>query len=243
MTDSSHELDPALEEWLSDARALETSASPADVDALLADVEGSLAKADKSPRFWLRSRSTGARRAIACLACLAVVGVGALTGLRSDLSEISVAWLAVAVVSLGSLLGASAFLALRPLHRPPLAPWARHGLVGLSLLATFALALVGPDGHALPAVDGMIREMASPCLFFGLFFGLPVYLVLRLFDRGPSVGALIAACAAGLAGNLVLQLHCPRNEPEHLMGAHFTVVLLFVVGLYAIHAAVRRLRG
>ena len=73
--------------------------------------------------------------------------------------------------------------------------------------------------------------------------GVPVYVALRLLDRGSSATAsLLAACAAGLTGNLVLQLHCPVDGVEHLMATHFSVALLFLVGLGLAHLVVRRLR-
>lgn len=244
MSDPSNpELDPTLEEWLGEARALERErGATEDIDAMMQECEARLEEADKSPRFWLMSRATWARRLIAAVAVIAVIVVGGVMGMRTDLGELPLPFLALSIGSLAFLLGASAWAALRPLHRPPLPKWVGGALVVATLACTFLLALLSPHEGA-HSETSLLREMVSPCLFYGLFIGLPVYLVLRLLDRGLGVGALIASCAAGLAGNLVLQLHCPRGETEHLMGAHFTVAVLFVVAMFAVNQAVRRLRG
>lgn len=240
---SSPELDPKLEEWLADAREQEhAEGGMPDLSDLLGDVERDQERAEKSPRFWLMSRPTWLRRLVACAAVVLIVVVGGVLSLREDIGRLPAAYVITAVGSLGFLLAAAAWTALRPLHRPPPPRWVSWGLVAATLGATFALALFAPPSPDHPPTS-LLHEMVSPCLFYGLFLGLPVYLLLRLLDRGPGLTALIAACAAGLAGNLVLQLHCPRTDPEHLMGAHFSVALLFVVGLYLVHVAVRRLRS
>lgn len=242
MSDPSNpELDPTLEEWLTEAREMDQDASVPDLDALMAATEQRLEKADKSPRFWLMSRATWARRLIACVAAAGVIVVGGVMKLRSDLDAMPTWFAVVSFGALAFLLGASVWVSLRPLHEPPLPRWMSGCLVGATLGCTFLLALLSPHegGHD----TSFVHEMVSPCLFYGLFLGLPVYLVLRMLDRGFGVGALIASCAAGLAGNLVLSLHCPSGDPTHLMASHFMVAVLFVVGLFAVNQAVKRLRG
>ncbi|MGE0784214.1 MAG: hypothetical protein AB7S26_00900 [Sandaracinaceae bacterium] len=236
-------LDPDLEEWLAVARDADREAPPGDLDALWTAVEREQRAADTSKRFWIQSRPTWVRRSIAGLTALSVIAVGGLGSSRADLAELPLRFLISAVGALAFLLGASVWLALRPLHRPPLPRAAHAAMVALTLGSTFALALLAPDGDDGVPHTTLLHEMVSPCLFYGLFMGLPVYLVLRLVDRGPALSSLIAACAAGLAGNLVLQLHCPRHAPEHLMAAHFTVAVLFVVGLLLVHVAVGRLKS
>ncbi|MEZ4337801.1 MAG: hypothetical protein R3B82_14375 [Sandaracinaceae bacterium] len=213
---------------------------PADLDAMLGEVEKKMEAADRSWTFWLRSRATWLRRLLAFAAAAAVVGVGGVLTLRANFGELPLAWSATAVTSLAVLLGASLYLALRPLHEPPLMAWKRSALIGTSLVATLALALLAP-ADAIADDRGLLAHV-TPCLVYGLLTGLPVFLLLRLLDRGRSTVAILAACAGGLTGNLVLSLHCPRNDAEHLMGAHFGVVLLFLGGLGAIHWLVGRLR-
>lgn len=230
------ELDPELEEWLAEARALDEAPS-ADFASMLERVEADIASAEAKPGFWLKTRATWARRLIAIGTAIAVVLVGGVVTSRRELGALSAVHLALALASLGALLAASLHQALRPLHRPPLSPPARIAIGALTLIATFTLALFPvPDAHVAGAGEGL---HVSPCLFYGLLMGLPVYLVLRLLDRSRSHAPLLASCAAGLAGNLVLQLHCPRSDPQHLMLSHFTVALLFVAGLGVLHVLLR----
>lgn len=234
------ELDPELEEWLAQAREAEDGPSDVDLDGMLGDVEGQIERAEGSWTFWLESRPTWLRRAVAIAAAVAVVGVGGAMVVRPDIAEQPVAFMAVALGSMGVLLGASLYFALRPLHQPPLPRWLRGVLIGATLASTCALALFAP--HEVPEQSAGLLEHVSPCLFYGLLAGLPVYGLLRLLDRGGATVALLGACAAGLTANLALQLHCPRNDLEHLMAAHFAVVLLFVGGLGVVHWLIERAR-
>lgn len=234
------ELDPKLEEWLAEARQAEPEV-PADLDRMLADVEREMQQADSSWVFWLRSRATWMRRTIAFGAALLVVVLGGVLVLRPDIGDLGPSYLALTVGSLVVLLGLSLHAALRPIHYPAAPGWQRGAIVALTLASTGAIALLAP-AHGVPAGESFMSHV-SPCLFYGLLVGLPVYLLLRLLDRGSSAAALIAACAAGLTGNLVLSLHCPRHDAEHLMAAHFAVALLFVAGLGAAHWVVGRVRS
>ena len=230
------ELDPTLEDWLREAREGDAAAPPPDVDAMLGAVEREIEDAEKKPTFWLRTRPTWMRRAIAAAAAALVVGIGGVLTLRGDFEDYPLPTMVAACVALGSLLVLALHQALRPLHRPPLSAWARAGLVALTLGATFTLALLSPP-------DAPSETLVSPCLFYGLLMGAPVYLILRLLDRGAGVtSSLLAACAAGLAANLVLQLHCPRDGVEHLMINHASVAVLFLAALAVAHVVARRLR-
>jgi len=53
-----------------------------------------------------------------------------------------------------------------------------------------------------------------------------VLLAARLLDRGAHAGLgrrLLAAAAAGLAADLALELHCPIDDPGHLLAGHAAV--------------------
>ena len=230
------ELDPKLEDWLRQARAEDEDAAPPDLDAMFGAVRRDIDQAEKRPSFWLRTRPTWMRRAIAGGAAALVVGLAGALALRGDFADYPTPTMAAALLALGSLLVLALHQALRPLHRPPISPWARAGLVALTLGSTFTVALLSPP-------EEPTGSLVSPCLFYGLLMGVPVYFVLRLLDRSAgTTSPLLAACAAGLAANLVLQLHCPVDGVEHLMANHFSVALLFVAALWVAHLAARRLR-
>ena len=242
MTDSrdeSPELDPTLEAWLAEARASE-GAAPPDLASLRAAVESRIAAAEGSPAFWLKSRSSGMRRAVAGGAAALIVALAGVLVLRGDFASYPPIPMAIALGSLATLLGLAIHQALRPLHRPPMSRGARVAMVVLTLGATFALALFSPS-DAADGAHGLLDHV-SPCLFYGLLVGLPLYLVLRLLNRGGARTALLAACAAGLIGNLVLTLKCPIDDPEHLMLGHAQVAVLYLAGLGAVHGIARALR-
>ena len=231
---------PELERRLAEASQAHAAPSRVELDALLGEVERSVAEADRSWLFRARALATWARRALAFATTGTVIALGSAMGLRADLAGLPAAHLAIGVAAMAALLAASLYFALRPLHEPPLPRPMSAGLAAVSLAATAALALLGPAGEAVN--DESLAGHASPCLAYGLLLGLPVYAVLRLLDRGSGL-ALVASCAAGLTGHLVLTLHCPRTDVAHLMAGHFAVVLLFVVGLGALAAlSARRAR-
>jgi hypothetical protein len=91
-----------------------------------------------------------------------------------------------------------------------------------------------PAAHAeVHAGGGNI--IAGVCMGVGLLLGIPVYALLRLVDRGNALGSLIAAAAAGVAGNFVLKAHCPVPGTAHELLGHASVAMLFVLGLGLVH--------
>jgi hypothetical protein len=99
-----------------------------DYPALLADVEKRIAQAERRPSFWLRASAADhrARRSERSRASSRSVS-------RRDIGESRA--LRDRTVALGSLL-VLAVHSLRPLHRPPLAGWARIATVVLTPIAT-----------------------------------------------------------------------------------------------------------
>ena len=65
---------------------------------------------------------------------------------------------------------------------------------------------------------------ALRCLLIGSAVAAGMYAVLRGLDRGGSRRLLLMAACAGLAANLMLQLHCPKTAPLHLLLGHLGVV-------------------
>ena len=128
----------------------------------------------------------------------------------------------------------------RPLHRPALDGWRRVAFPALCVVATFGLVLIpGLVGRAGSGVETGLLAHATPCATYGFALGLPVYALLRLLDRGDSLGRLHAACAAGLAGNVVLELHCPIAGNPHRIVGHAMVLVIYVGGMMLVEWALR----
>ena len=76
-----------------------------------------------------------------------------------------------------------------------------------------------------------VAELLSPCGLVGALVALPVYLLVRLLDRGSSLSAVAAGTAAGLAGNTFLQMHCANTGTAHMALGHAMVVVWCVLGV------------
>ncbi|MFZ5893287.1 MAG: hypothetical protein ACOY0T_19665 [Myxococcota bacterium] len=97
------------------------------------------------------------------------------------------------------------------------------------LLLPFLLALLPA---LLDATTHWPAAKATACLIYGAAFSVPLFAGLWLFDRAErlSFTSLYAlAGASGLAGNLILILHCPSRAPLHLLLGHATVGLFVLV--------------
>ena len=235
-------LDPELARYAQGA----DEASPLDAEAMFHEVKGQITGADRSPAWWLRSRPTIVRRGIGVLAFVVIAVLGLFALPRPDMSVYPMARMVASLVALGVLLLLSMITALRPLHEPAIGRGRALAIVASALLATLVVTALPPAHHAHPASLGgtgdALLGRAAPCLYFGLLIGLPVYVLVRLLDRGSMLGALLAAAAAGLAGNFVLQLHCPITATAHQLVAHFTVAAIFVAAIFAIEAIRERRR-
>jgi hypothetical protein len=128
------------------------------------------------------------------------------------------------------------FMVTRPVHLPAIPRWQSWCLVCVALGAT-VVAAFWPVPAALAATthDHGGGFMAGACMGVGLLLGVPVYALLRLVDRGNALGNLVAAAAAGVAGNFVLKAHCSIAGTSHELLGHASVALVFVVGLSLVH--------
>ena len=151
--------------------------------------------------------------------------------------------MAAGLALLAALVAVTARLFLRPLQAP--AP-SRFGILGWALLGlAFPLVL-----HLLPEAHHLVHEhpesfegrgadfwpRAWRCLAFGTVTALPLLAVLLMTDRRDRIGTargVLAAATAGLAGNLLLMLHCPLVDRAHLVAGHagVGVVFLLVLGI------------
>jgi hypothetical protein len=218
-----------------------------DVDRLLAGERGVLA--------WLRSLPTGQRLAmvlfmavVTAIAALAVLPANPRPGLEVHSPE----RLAVTLAALFLLTAVATWRLLRPLHQPPPPRWQSALLVAAGLFMPVVLALA-PHGasaqeHAViyAAEEGAtFLRNSLLCFTFGAVLGLPVLVVAMLLRRADIDGAAVAALAgvaAGLTGNMALQLHCPNTTPKHLLLGHATLLVALVAAVAGATTLRRRLR-
>jgi hypothetical protein len=202
-----------------------------DLAALEQAIRGQL-EHERGVRAWLRSRSRPARLAMA-LGFAALVGVAMLLfAHRGDLPTYPQARMLLELAWFVAGTGAAAWLALRPIYLPR----PSGGVVA----AVAAFALAGPIVAALlPEVPTSAYHRAYHswralgCFGIGTATSLLAFVLARALDRGGTHGAgqlVLAAAAAGLVGNVALQLHCPINYPGHLLLGHATVPLGLVLG-------------
>lgn len=235
------------------ARALAEDAAAARLDDALDDeLEGMLGRvtarveAERGPRAWLRSRSTPLRLALG-LAAVALTGSFALvTAPREDLVVYPLDRMALVLGAMAAAAAVSLIFGLRPLWRPSLGSAPRWSVIlGVPAgVVALALAPEAPSLHPASLAGGgaEFAPAALACFAYGAALGLPIVALLRAAERRerwPLAQALLAAAAAGLAGNLALQLHCPITDPWHLLWGHASVSLALplVLGVVAVARA------
>ncbi len=206
----------------------EDEPTESEMDALLTSVKHEVSR-ETGGRAWLRSRATTTRLGLAVGAIAALAALVVVASPRADLATASRARLISAMALYGALAFGAMVVALRPLHRP--APANRAGrlliVAGLAAAAGFALAPSFAGTPLFETGDGFAGA-AMACFMFGSVLAVPLLLLGWALDRGGYlVGSrlLLAGAAAGLAGNLFLELHCAIALPAHLMLGHVTVVL------------------
>jgi len=204
------------------------------IDRMFTNVKSKCDKSDKTIAGFFRSRSTTVRRLIvlAVFAVLAVAGWSSFPLVDESLRDPE--WLAT-LVAFFVLLIVAMMMVTRPVHRPELPRWQVACLVCIALGATVLAAFWPTAGAHAATHEHSSGMMAGACMGFGLMLGVPVYALLRLVDRGNAFGSLVAAAAAGLAGNFVLKAHCAIDTTGHVLLGHASVAVLFVVGLGLVH--------
>lgn len=222
--------DAELRAWLDELGRVSPPPDGEALESIWRAVDAQTSAADAAPMFWWRSRPTRVRRAIGATGTALVIATGGLLALRSDFAQLPVIPTALVLGALLFLLGVALNDTLRPLHQP-MTSWTHGAVTAATLSATFLIAWLWPADVAETALSGPTAHL--PCFFFGIAAGVPVYLLLRWLDRGPSNSVLTAACAAGLSANLVLQLHCPVDNTDHLLLGHFGAVAFIVLALGA----------
>jgi len=234
MTSGSDKPDAGLGERLRELDAADAAKGGERMDRMFADLKSKCDKSDRTVTGFLRSRSTMARRVIvlAVFSVLAIVGWFAfpLVGDQARTAQWTFSLVAFCV-----LLVVAMFMVTRPVHLPALPRWQSMCLACVAVGAT-VLAAFWPHPAAQAAThDHSGGVMVGACMGVGLLLGVPVYALLRLVDRGNALGSLVAAAAAGLAGNFVLKAHCSVPGTSHELLGHASVALVFVLGLGLVH--------
>lgn len=230
MSDASDRPDAGLGERLRELDAVAVPEHGQLFEEMFSEVKAQCDKSDRSLAGFLRSRSTATRRMLV-LSIFAVLGVAGwfafpLIGAEGR----SVQWTA-SLVAFCVLLVLAMFMVTRPVHLPALPRWQSVSLVALAVGATIVAAFWPIPATVAAAHDHGGGFMAGACMGAGLLLGVPVYALLRLVDRGNALGNLVAAAAAGVAGNFVLKAHCAIPGTSHELLGHASVALVFVVGL------------
>ena len=237
MTSDNKQLDglgPALEGMPDDELELSEGVLDSMLDALDSKIEQ-----ERGIIGSLRSFSTLARLVLSFGFSLLLLLVIMFFAPRSDLHELPwwrtvIVWTSTSMLLLGTI-----WYALRPAYLPQPAKWAEYSILFLSILGIILLCI-------LPALNPMPDEPghwlhAFGCMYSGLVMGIPVFLLIRLFDRGGYRGSdVYAALAAGLYVNTALSLHCGMDNMWHYLSGHLPAALIFVVGVLITRVFVSR---
>ncbi len=233
MTSASNRPDAGLGERLRELDAPESPENGELMDEMFADVTEQCDESDRTIRGFLRGRSTVARRLIILTVFAVLAAIGWYQFPLISEQGRTVSW-ATSLVAFCILLLTAMLMITRPVHLPALPRWQSVCLVCIAIGATIVAAL-----WPLPAAQAATHDhgsaMAGACMGVGLLLGVPVYALLRLMDRGNALGSLVAAAAAGLAGNFVLKAHCSIPGTSHELLGHASVALVFVLGLGLVH--------
>ena len=239
MTSGSDGPEDGLGERLRELDAGDGPRSDVQMDRLFDDMKARCDKSDRTLRGFLRSRSTMVRRLIV-LAVFAALAFGGwfIFPVVGDHAR-TVPW-AASLATFCVLLVVALFMVTRPVHLPALPRWQSVCLVCVALGAT-VLAAFWPYPAAQAAThDHTGGTMVGACMGAGLLLGVPVYALLRLVDRGNAFGSLVAASAAGLAGNFVLKAHCSVPGTSHELMGHASVAVVFVLGMGLVHRVTQK---
>jgi hypothetical protein len=241
-TDTQHPDDDAdLRRWLAAAEAeVPRAAAPEDLSALAARVHAGIAEEDARPLASVRQRPAWQRNLLGVVSLVVLVGSTFAAFPRTDVAHYPLGRLGL---ELGAFVAAFALclaVATRGAHLPELPRRRTYGLAALAVLVVAAVGLLPPAHLHDPYGSRGLGEFFSHCGLVGVVLALPVYVLIRLLDRGSSLGALAAASAAGLAANTMLQAHCPVVDRAHMLLGHAMVGVWLLLGLLIIRAIERR---
>ncbi|HKP64869.1 MAG TPA: hypothetical protein VJV78_49390 [Polyangiales bacterium] len=199
-----------------------------DLDKLQAELEGKLAQ-ERGPAAWLRSRSTPVRGIFGGGAVALLVVATMAIWLRPDFEVYPAGRMLALLALLAGMIIVDLILVLWPLQLPAAPRWLSQAAViaaPLGLLVLYALPAAHVDHPRSLQAEGLGPMLVSAlrCLLVGSGVAAGMYAVLRGLDRGGAPRLLLMAACAGLSANLMLQLHCPKTAPLHLLLGHLGVV-------------------
>ena len=201
-----------------------------DFEKLHAELQGKLA-AERGPRAWLRSRPTPVRALLAGLALSLLVMATMALWLRPDFEVYPQGRMLAVLISIAGLIVVELVLVLWPLQLPAAPRWLMiAAVVGAPIGLLFWYG--APPAHTdhprsiAPTAPLVMLAGAMRCVIVGSAVAGAIYALVRSLDRGGADRTLLMAACAGLAGNLMLQLHCPVTAPAHLVIGHLGVVVL-----------------
>lgn len=158
-----------------------------------------------------------------------------LTNRRADFSVYPGVRLAGDLILLGGAVAVLLVLALRPMHRAPLATWMQRiaamvGALAVSLLCAFPMAHADHPA-SLEGIGSDLGARAVGCFAFGTVYGVLAAVGFLLLSRARTrrVPGLLTAGAAAVVGVLTLYMHCPITHPLHLWLGHATVLMPFAL--------------
>lgn len=208
--------------------------APADAPPLPAGLQARLDAPGLRGR--LSSWPTSTRAVAAVLGALLVPAIVAAVWRRPDMSAYPVPRLVLDALTFAVPAGLALWLALRPLHRPPVSPRVPMVLAVVGSLAMLALVVLPVAHHDHPAsllgIGDDLLPRARACFITGTLAGLPVLLWVRVLlrdDRPWWAVVTMLAIAAALVGGLSIFLHCPLVSPKHLAAGHATILVPFVI--------------
>jgi len=222
---------------MDDERTQAPAGSGGDFSALFAAVQADQAR-ERGPLAWLRSRPTWVRRGIIAGVGLLTAVIGLLALRRPDFSEYPTGRFFIELLVMAAALSAAVGVAVRSRLDLPSGRSATLW-VALAILIPVVLAVL-PQAHAdhpasLLGVGSDLIPRAIGCLVWGLIMGTPTAIIAflaRRDDHGEPRRDLLLAGAAGLAGVIALEAHCPITDGTHLLLGHATVVVV-VLGVVA----------
>lgn len=210
-------------------QAMANAKAQFEVSLMYAKLEGQIESCHHALPWKMRQRPTWVRRLVASLSLIVFLAVGATVHTNTPSASLSDPTRLTGLLALCLLLYLSVSLATRPMHLPSLSRWKVVGVGMLATVAAFFFAWLAKSSSACGLSPALGIGNPAPCILSGFLLGAPIFVLLRVLDRGSRLSAWLAALAAGMAANMYLHLACALNTREHELAAHFPVLIGFVL--------------